>query len=111
MATMCGSLRKSNPDHVWSEEDWNDNPESHYSRSKTLAERKAWEYAKESGLELVTIHPSYVLGPITLVRDGFSIAGMVDLLNGKFKESGIPNSTFGIADVRDVRYAAADSQQ
>jgi hypothetical protein len=101
---MCGSQREKNPDHVWSEEDWNETPESHYSRSKTLAERKAWEYAKESGLELVTIHPSYVLGPITLPREGsFSINGAVDLLNGKFKDVGIPTNIFGIADVRDVR--------
>jgi nucleoside-diphosphate-sugar epimerase len=105
MAAMCGSQREKNPDHVWSEEDWNDAPGSHYSRSKTLAERKAWEYAKESGLELVTIHPSFVIGPITLARaDSFSISAVLDLLNGKFKDSGIPQQTYGLVDVRDVRF-------
>lgn len=102
---MCGSQREKNPDHVWSEADWNDAPGSHYSRSKTLAERKAWEYAQANGIDLVTIHPSFVIGPITLARDSFSITGVTDLLNGKFKDA-IPQSTYGIVDVRDVRFVA-----
>lgn len=39
MATLCGDQRTANPDHVWTEEDWNDNPGSAYSKAKTLSER------------------------------------------------------------------------
>lgn len=39
MASICGSQREKDPNHVWNEEDWNDRPGTHYSRSKTLAEK------------------------------------------------------------------------
>lgn len=105
MASMCGSQREKNPDHVWTENDWNDAPGTPYSKSKTLAEQAAWNFSKENGLELVTIHPSFVLGPVTLPRsDSFSIISVLDLLNGKYKDSAVPASTYGLVDVRDVRY-------
>lgn len=103
MASMCGSQREKNPDHVWNEADWNDAPGSPYSKSKVLAERAAWDYCAANGLELVTIHPSFVIGPITLARtDSFSIIFLLDLLNGKFKDTGIPPTTYGLVDIRDV---------
>ena len=34
-----------------------------YSASKTLAEKAAWDYAKENKLELVTILPPMIYGP------------------------------------------------
>ncbi|XP_058217225.1 dihydroflavonol 4-reductase-like [Rhododendron vialii] len=34
-----------------------------YFVAKTLAEKAAWEFAKEHGLDHVTIHPSVVIGP------------------------------------------------
>lgn len=34
-----------------------------YFVAKTMAEKAAWEFAKENGLDLVTIHPSVVIGP------------------------------------------------
>ncbi|KAE9457020.1 hypothetical protein C3L33_11077, partial [Rhododendron williamsianum] len=34
-----------------------------YFVAKTMAEKAAWEFAKEHGLDLVTIHPSVVIGP------------------------------------------------
>jgi nucleoside-diphosphate-sugar epimerase len=88
MASICGSQREKDPDHVWTEEDWNDAPGTHYSRSKTLAEKAAWDFAKEHPqLEFVTIHPSYVIGPMTLKRaEGYSVEGMIKLLRGDFKD-------------------------
>jgi nucleoside-diphosphate-sugar epimerase len=35
-----------------------------YCLSKTEAESEAWECAKRSGLDVVTICPSLILGPI-----------------------------------------------
>lgn len=34
-----------------------------YFVAKTMAEKAAWEFAKAHGLDLVTIHPSVVIGP------------------------------------------------
>ena len=31
---------------------------------QTVAEREAWKLAKEHGFDLVTVQPSYVIGPV-----------------------------------------------
>jgi hypothetical protein len=42
--------------------------------AQVLAEQEAWKIAKESGLDLVTILPNFVLGPILSTRtDGTSV--------------------------------------
>ena len=32
--------------------------------SKTLAEEAAWKFAKENGIDMVTINPGWVIGPL-----------------------------------------------
>ncbi|RYE52755.1 MAG: NAD-dependent epimerase/dehydratase family protein, partial [Sphingobacteriales bacterium] len=44
------------------EEDWSD-PADPYCRSKVESEKAAWEFAKENGLNLITLCPSLILGP------------------------------------------------
>ncbi|CAI0455503.1 unnamed protein product [Linum tenue] len=34
-----------------------------YPLGKTLAEMAAWDFAKENGIDMVTIHPGFVIGP------------------------------------------------
>ncbi|KAJ1394650.1 hypothetical protein SESBI_34026 [Sesbania bispinosa] len=34
-----------------------------YAMSKTLAERAAWEYCKDNGINLVTVLPTFIVGP------------------------------------------------
>jgi nucleoside-diphosphate-sugar epimerase len=73
-----------------------------YAKSKTLAERAAWDFvAKEGGgLELSVVNPVLVLGPV-LGRDfSPSIALVQRLLAGAIP--GCPRLYFGIVDVRDV---------
>ena len=35
-----------------------------YVLSKTLAEEAAWKYANDNGLEIITINPTMVIGPL-----------------------------------------------
>lgn len=94
----------------FTEEDWT-MPENFkapdfaaYAKSKTLAEKKAWEMVKgHDGLELVTINPGLVTGP-NLNTSSFSSGDMVGgVLTGGMPE--IPSSYFPMVDVRDVAKA------
>jgi len=71
-----------------------------YCTGKTLAERDAWTYAEASGLELTTIHPGMILGPV--IGDGLSpsVTLITGLLAGR--PSAYPNMGFSLSDVRDV---------
>ncbi|OAY50698.1 bifunctional dihydroflavonol 4-reductase/flavanone 4-reductase [Manihot esculenta] len=44
-----------------------------YFVAKTKAEKAAWEFAKENDLDLITIHPSVVVGPFLTPSKPFSI--------------------------------------
>ncbi len=71
-------------------------------KSKTLAERAAWDFiAKEGGaLELSVVNPVGVFGPV-LGRDySTSILIVQQLMDGAMP--GCPQLTFGVVDVRDV---------
>jgi dihydroflavonol-4-reductase len=73
-----------------------------YTKSKTLAERAAWDYVNGDGkgLELATINPSAVLGPALSKDVSTSLEIPILLLNGK--TPGLPRLGFSIVDVRDV---------
>jgi nucleoside-diphosphate-sugar epimerase len=73
-----------------------------YGKSKTLAERAAWDFVANEGggLELSVICPVLVLGPL-LTRDfSPSIVLVQRMLEGAIP--GCPRLYFGIVDVRDV---------
>ncbi|MCI0454007.1 MAG: SDR family oxidoreductase [Candidatus Dadabacteria bacterium] len=66
--------------------------ESHYGRSKFLAEREVLRMYRESGLPVVILNPGVVIGPGDLKTFGRTI---IELLNGKleaiiFEDSIIP---------------------
>ena len=78
-----------------------------YSYSKTLAEKKAWEIAKDQDRwDLVVINPSFVLGPFlnpkATTSESFRV--MKQFGDGAMK-SGIPNVGIGVIDVRDLAIA------
>lgn len=73
-----------------------------YVKSKTLAERAAWEFVAREGdrLELSVINPVMVLGPVLGPDYATSIALIQQMLNGKVPL--YPRVAFGVVDVRDV---------
>lgn len=78
-----------------------------YSYSKTLAEKKAWEMMKkQSQWDVVTINPSFVMGPP--LNPGNTTSESFHLLkqlgDGMMK-SGAPKMGIGVVDVRDVAEA------
>jgi nucleoside-diphosphate-sugar epimerase len=90
-------------DRIRDESEWTelDGPGVYaYIRSKTLAERAAWELAKEGGFELSVVNPVGVIGPVWGSDLSTSIALVKRLLDGKVP--GLPKLTFGLVDVRDV---------
>ena len=109
-------------DYVYTEKDWNttstlENNQA-YSLSKTLAEKKAWEYAQAAAAtatdnqsrgrsgssapqwDLITIHPGLVFGPSLSGReDSMSITLFKNMVTGV---TPIVNLAWGVVDVRDV---------
>jgi nucleoside-diphosphate-sugar epimerase len=90
---------------LYSEDDWNetstlDNGQA-YHFSKTLAEREAWAIANQHKLDLVTICPNFILGPVLSDRtDGLSVGYLQGWVEGKKYDSAPV-----ICDVRDVARA------
>jgi nucleoside-diphosphate-sugar epimerase len=86
------------------EENWSDpdNPKlTPYARSKTIAERAAWDFvAKEGGPELAVVNPVAVLGPVLGPDYSPSIMIVQRMMDGAIP--GCPQRWFGVVDVRDV---------
>jgi dihydroflavonol-4-reductase len=92
-------------DRPYSEENWTD-PEgagaTAYVKSKTLAERAAWDFiAREGGaMELSVVNPVGVFGPVLGPDYSTSIQIVKRLMEGAVP--GCPRVSFGVVDVRDV---------
>ena len=73
-----------------------------YAKSKTLAERAAWDFiAREGGsLELSVVNPVGVFGPVLGPDYSTSILLVQRLMDGAMP--GVPRLYFGVVDVRDV---------
>lgn len=75
---------------------------SWYVLSKTLAEEAAWKFSKEHGIDMVTINPAMVIGPLLQPSLNTSAATILNLINGA---STFPNASFGWVNVKDVANA------
>ncbi|KAH7837864.1 hypothetical protein Vadar_018961 [Vaccinium darrowii] len=73
-----------------------------YQLSKTLAEDAAWKFVKEKGIDMVTINPGMVIGPLLQPTLNSSAAEILNLINGS---KTFPNFTFGWVNVKDVANA------
>lgn len=95
-----------NTGRPFTETDWSDptsRDNSAYTRSKTYAEKAAWEFMEtQNNMELTAVNPGAVLGPV-LERDyGTSAEIVLKLLNGDLP--GLPRLGFPMVDVRDVAH-------
>ena len=92
----------------YDESDWSD-PDSpaisHYAKSKTLAEKTAWEFVENEKhpFELTVINPALVIGPSLSGDLGESNKAIVMVATGKMPVA-VPLQ-FGYVDVRDVATA------
>src|SRR5262249_23578287 len=75
---------------------------SAYVKSKTIAERAAWDFIAQEGrgLELSVINPVAVFGPVLGPDYSTSVLLIQRLMSGKVP--GSPRLSFGVVDVRDV---------
>ncbi|GKV08416.1 hypothetical protein SLEP1_g20046 [Rubroshorea leprosula] len=74
-------------DKVKNEECWTDEEYCRqngiwYPLSKTLAEKAAWEFAKEKGLDVVVVNPGTVMGPVFCPTLNASMIMFLRLLQG-----------------------------
>jgi len=93
-------------DRTLTEDDWTDPAVSHdaYQKSKTLAERAAWEFAQADGrLELAVINPGLVLGPVQYAAASTSLEPVRRLLARNVP--GVPRLGWAVVDVRDLAVA------
>jgi dihydroflavonol-4-reductase len=86
------------------EEAWTDSDNldlTPYARSKTIAERAAWDLVKERGEveKLAVVNPGALLGPVIGDEHSYSLEMIERLLEGM---PGTPRIGFSIVDVRDV---------
>jgi len=106
VAAIGGSTDKSkgSASNPYTSADWS--PEvmtSSYSVSKTKAEKGAWELAANLGLEMTTIHPSFVNGPLLLPREPTSTAMAKRILEGAMPA--VPAIGMNVVGVHDVAEA------
>jgi len=102
-AVISGHEREN---RAFTEADWTDVSKTDYAyaKSKTLAEQAAWDFIRsaenKSGLELVSINPANVFGPVLDNHHHTSTEWFGTLLRREVP--GIPRSQLNVVDVRDV---------
>jgi nucleoside-diphosphate-sugar epimerase len=110
LTSSVAAVRNAGPDAAsdgreLTEEDWTDpgNPRlTPYTRSKTIAERAAWDYmrAQGAGDRLVAVQPGAIIGPLLGEDRSYSLQAVERMLTGRMP--GLPRLGFSFIDVRDV---------
>lgn len=84
----------------WSNLDYCRDTKNWYCYGKTVAEKAAWDHAKEMNVDLVVLNPSLVLGPLLQSTLNASTIHILKYLTGSAKT--YTNHVQAYVDVRDV---------
>ncbi|KAL5199653.1 hypothetical protein ABZP36_020856 [Zizania latifolia] len=90
---------KAMDEDCWSDIECCRNTGDWYSLGKTMAELEAFDYAKRTGLDLVTVCPSLVIGPLLQTTVNASSSVIVSCLKG---DREVKSKLRNFVDVRDV---------
>jgi dihydroflavonol-4-reductase len=104
MAAVTAGHESEN--RTFDERDWTnlDKTKYAYAKSKTLAEQAAWDFIEsaenKTGMELVSVNPSNVFGPVLDNRHHTSTEWFLTLLRRQIP--GLTRTQLNLVDVRDV---------
>lgn len=87
----------------WTDVEYCKQKELWYPLSKTLAEKAAWDFAKEKGLDVVVVNPGTVMGPILPPTLNASMLMILRLIQGCTEI--YENFFMGSVHVKDVALA------
>lgn len=108
LTSSCSSIRYRfdvqqvsplNESH-WSDPDYCRRYNLWYAYAKTLGEKEAWRVAKESGIDLVVVNPSLVIGPLLSPQPTSTLLLTLGIVKGMVPE--YPNTTVGFVHIDDV---------
>ncbi|OIT19593.1 tetraketide alpha-pyrone reductase 2 [Nicotiana attenuata] len=71
-----------------------------YPYAKTVAEKEAWRVAKECGIDLVVVNPSFVVGPLLAPQPTSTLLIILAIVKGVLGE--YPNKRLGFVHIEDV---------
>lgn len=94
---------KSFTEEDWSDPDGKGGKITPYAKSKTLAEKAAWDFIQREGgdMQLAVVNPVGIFGPPLLLPNESTTCGIIkQMLQGKLPA--VPDIRFGVVDVRDV---------
>ncbi|CAK9158699.1 unnamed protein product [Ilex paraguariensis] len=84
----------------WSDTEYCKRHNLWYTYAKTIAEKEAWRVAEESGINLVVVIPSFVVGPLLTPQPTSSLRQILTIIKGV--RGDYPNVRGGFVHVDDV---------
>lgn len=108
LTSSCSSIRYRddvqqvsplNESH-WSDPEYCKRYNLWYAYAKTEAEKEAWKLAKENGIDLVAVNPSFVVGPLLAWQPTSTLHMILSVVKGLRGE--YPNTTVGFVHIDDV---------
>lgn len=108
LTSSVAAVRNGGPPRngsTYTEDDWTDGDNTSltpYTRSKTIAERAAWDLVAERGAteRLAVVNPGAIIGPALSDDTSFSLELIERLMKGSMPA--LPRLGFTLVDVRDV---------
>ena len=104
LTSSIAAITGGRGDEELTEEDWTDPAASKltpYARSKTIAERAAWDFVRDRDVveRLAVVNPGAIIGAVLNDDLSYSLQAITRLLEGM---PGMPRLGFNLVDVRDV---------